>query len=140
MSKHYNQKASLEQELPTVTQKLSTTSECLLGSLGSLTSSTGKVRPTEAAANQTLRCPDSPRPQRRSTASWSSWLVWTERQDSVGRWLRVQTAPYTPSLVQLLPSQYKGVEYLPLCRAVVVESSALRSKNNGTSEWAGVVV
>lgn len=46
MSKHYNQKASLEQELPTVTQKLSTTSECLLGSLGSLTSSTGKVRPT----------------------------------------------------------------------------------------------
>lgn len=46
MSKHYNQKASLEQELPTVTQKLSTTSECLLGSLGSLTSSTGKVRTT----------------------------------------------------------------------------------------------
>lgn len=43
MSKHYNQKASLEQELPTVTQKLSTTSECLLGSLGSLTSSTGKI-------------------------------------------------------------------------------------------------
>uniref|UniRef100_A0A8C4GNT8 Protein phosphatase 1 regulatory subunit 21 n=1 Tax=Dicentrarchus labrax TaxID=13489 RepID=A0A8C4GNT8_DICLA len=30
-------------ELPTVTQKLSTTSECLLGSLGSLTSSTGKI-------------------------------------------------------------------------------------------------
>lgn len=46
MSKHYNQKAGLEQELPTVTQKLLTTSECLLGSLGSLTSSTGKVRPT----------------------------------------------------------------------------------------------
>lgn len=43
MSKHYNQKAGLEQELPTVTQKLLTTSECLLGSLGSLTSSTGKV-------------------------------------------------------------------------------------------------
>uniref|UniRef100_A0A7N9AUA9 Protein phosphatase 1 regulatory subunit 21 n=1 Tax=Mastacembelus armatus TaxID=205130 RepID=A0A7N9AUA9_9TELE len=43
MSKHYNQKASLEQELPTVTQKLSTTTECLLGSLGSLTSSTGKL-------------------------------------------------------------------------------------------------
>lgn len=47
MSKHYNQKASLEQELPTVTQKLCTTTECLLGSLGSLTNSTGKVWPTE---------------------------------------------------------------------------------------------
>ncbi|KAM9726654.1 protein phosphatase 1 regulatory subunit 21 [Menidia menidia] len=43
MSKHYNQKAGIEQELPTVTQKLCTTTECLLGSLGSLTSSTGKV-------------------------------------------------------------------------------------------------
>ncbi|KAM7408918.1 hypothetical protein PAMA_002573 [Pampus argenteus] len=43
MSKHYNQKAGLEQELPTVTQKLCTTTECLLGSLGSLNSSTGKI-------------------------------------------------------------------------------------------------
>ncbi|TNN50379.1 Protein phosphatase 1 regulatory subunit 21 [Liparis tanakae] len=43
MSKHYNQKASLEQELPTITQKLCTTTECLLGSLGSLTSCTGKI-------------------------------------------------------------------------------------------------
>ncbi|XP_005806871.1 protein phosphatase 1 regulatory subunit 21 [Xiphophorus maculatus] len=43
MSKHYNQKASIEQELPTVTQKLCTTTECLLGSLGSLTSITGKI-------------------------------------------------------------------------------------------------
>ncbi|KAM8859089.1 protein phosphatase 1 regulatory subunit 21 isoform 1-T1 [Spinachia spinachia] len=43
MSKHYNQKATLEQELPTTTQKLCTTTECLLGSLGSLTSSTGKI-------------------------------------------------------------------------------------------------
>uniref|UniRef100_A0A665WUM9 Protein phosphatase 1 regulatory subunit 21 C-terminal domain-containing protein n=1 Tax=Echeneis naucrates TaxID=173247 RepID=A0A665WUM9_ECHNA len=43
MSKHYNQKAGLEKELPTITQKLSTTTECLLGSLGSLTSSTGKI-------------------------------------------------------------------------------------------------
>ncbi|XP_014865361.1 PREDICTED: protein phosphatase 1 regulatory subunit 21 isoform X2 [Poecilia mexicana] len=43
MSKHYNQKASIEQELPTVTQKLCTTTECLLGSLGSLTSVTGKI-------------------------------------------------------------------------------------------------
>ncbi|XP_061693884.1 protein phosphatase 1 regulatory subunit 21 isoform X2 [Syngnathoides biaculeatus] len=43
MSKHYNQKASLEQEIPTATQKLFTTTECLLGSLGSLTNSTGKL-------------------------------------------------------------------------------------------------
>ncbi|XP_054885079.1 protein phosphatase 1 regulatory subunit 21 [Poeciliopsis prolifica] len=43
MSKHYNQKASIEQELPTVTQKLCTTTECLLGSLGSLTNVTGKI-------------------------------------------------------------------------------------------------
>ncbi|XP_057703275.1 protein phosphatase 1 regulatory subunit 21 [Corythoichthys intestinalis] len=43
MSKHYNQKASLEQELPTASQKLFTTTECLLGSLGSLTNSTGKI-------------------------------------------------------------------------------------------------
>lgn len=35
----------MEQELPTVTQKLLTTSECLLASLGSLSSSTGKVSP-----------------------------------------------------------------------------------------------
>uniref|UniRef100_A0A3P8VYY5 Protein phosphatase 1 regulatory subunit 21 n=1 Tax=Cynoglossus semilaevis TaxID=244447 RepID=A0A3P8VYY5_CYNSE len=43
LSKHYSQKASLEQELPTVTQKLCTTTQCLLGSLASLTSSTGKI-------------------------------------------------------------------------------------------------
>ncbi|KAK2921993.1 protein phosphatase 1 regulatory subunit 21 isoform X1 [Channa argus] len=43
MSKHYHQKANLEQELPTITQKLCTTTECLLGSLSSLTSSTGKI-------------------------------------------------------------------------------------------------
>ncbi|XP_076020643.1 protein phosphatase 1 regulatory subunit 21 [Genypterus blacodes] len=43
MSKHYNQKAGLEKELPTITQKLCTTTECLLGSLGSLTNSTGKI-------------------------------------------------------------------------------------------------
>ncbi|XP_030604420.1 protein phosphatase 1 regulatory subunit 21 [Archocentrus centrarchus] len=43
MSKHYNQKAVIEQELPTVTQKLCTTTECLLGSLCSLTSCTGKI-------------------------------------------------------------------------------------------------
>ncbi|MBN3298452.1 PPR21 phosphatase, partial [Amia calva] len=43
VSKHYSQKATLEQELPTVTQKLRTTNECILSSLGSLTNSTGKI-------------------------------------------------------------------------------------------------
>ncbi|XP_063047838.1 protein phosphatase 1 regulatory subunit 21 isoform X2 [Engraulis encrasicolus] len=43
MSKHYSQKATLEQELPTVTQKLRTTNECLLSSMGSLTNSTHKM-------------------------------------------------------------------------------------------------
>uniref|UniRef100_A0A8C7DHR9 Protein phosphatase 1 regulatory subunit 21 n=1 Tax=Oncorhynchus kisutch TaxID=8019 RepID=A0A8C7DHR9_ONCKI len=43
MSTHYSQKAGLEQELSTITQKLRTTNECLLASLGSLTSSTGKI-------------------------------------------------------------------------------------------------
>uniref|UniRef100_A0A3Q1ALC9 Protein phosphatase 1 regulatory subunit 21 n=1 Tax=Amphiprion ocellaris TaxID=80972 RepID=A0A3Q1ALC9_AMPOC len=55
MSKHYNQKAGIEQELPTVTQKLCTTTECLLGSLGSLTSSTGKSVPyREALSNRRI--------------------------------------------------------------------------------------
>ncbi|KAI1894511.1 hypothetical protein AGOR_G00116550 [Albula goreensis] len=43
LSKHYSVKVTLEQELPTVTQKLSTTNECLLSSLVSLTSCTGKI-------------------------------------------------------------------------------------------------
>uniref|UniRef100_A0A8C7KTX3 Protein phosphatase 1 regulatory subunit 21 n=1 Tax=Oncorhynchus kisutch TaxID=8019 RepID=A0A8C7KTX3_ONCKI len=43
MSKHYSQKAGLEQQLPTVTQKLCTTNECLLASLGMLTNSTDKI-------------------------------------------------------------------------------------------------
>uniref|UniRef100_A0A4W5M1T4 Protein phosphatase 1 regulatory subunit 21 n=1 Tax=Hucho hucho TaxID=62062 RepID=A0A4W5M1T4_9TELE len=43
MSKHYSRKAGLEQQLPTVTQKLCTTNECLLASLGMLTNSTGKI-------------------------------------------------------------------------------------------------
>ncbi|XP_015218733.2 protein phosphatase 1 regulatory subunit 21 isoform X1 [Lepisosteus oculatus] len=43
VSKHYSQKATLEQDLPTVTQKLRTTNECILSSLGSLTNSTGKI-------------------------------------------------------------------------------------------------
>ncbi|XP_062864875.1 protein phosphatase 1 regulatory subunit 21 [Trichomycterus rosablanca] len=43
LSKHYSQKVALEQELPTVTQKLRTTNECLLSSLASLTNSTNKI-------------------------------------------------------------------------------------------------
>ncbi|CAL8257638.1 unnamed protein product [Lota lota] len=43
MSKHYNQKASLEGKLSNVTEKLRTTTECLLGSLVSLTNSTSKI-------------------------------------------------------------------------------------------------
>uniref|UniRef100_A0A3Q4MUB5 Protein phosphatase 1 regulatory subunit 21 n=1 Tax=Neolamprologus brichardi TaxID=32507 RepID=A0A3Q4MUB5_NEOBR len=57
MSKHYNQKAVIERELPTVTQKLCTTTECLLGSLGSLTSCTGKPQSVpyrEALSNRRI--------------------------------------------------------------------------------------
>ncbi|XP_038848358.1 protein phosphatase 1 regulatory subunit 21-like isoform X1 [Salvelinus namaycush] len=43
MSKHYSQKAGLEQQLPTVTQKLCTTNECLLASLGMFTNTTDKI-------------------------------------------------------------------------------------------------
>ncbi|XP_039594104.1 protein phosphatase 1 regulatory subunit 21 [Polypterus senegalus] len=43
LSKHYTQKAALEQELPTLTQKLKTTNECILSSLVSLTNVTGKI-------------------------------------------------------------------------------------------------
>ncbi|XP_077093679.1 protein phosphatase 1 regulatory subunit 21 [Siphateles boraxobius] len=43
LSTHYSQKVSLEQELPTATQKLRTTNECLLASLAALTSSCGKM-------------------------------------------------------------------------------------------------
>lgn len=68
MSKHYNQKAVLEQELPTVTQKLLTTSECLLGSLGSLASSTGKVRPPGGGRSRA-------RAVFTGTGSFCSWAV-----------------------------------------------------------------
>ncbi|XP_051773194.1 protein phosphatase 1 regulatory subunit 21 isoform X2 [Ctenopharyngodon idella] len=43
LSKHYSQKVSLEQDLPTATQKFRTTNECLLSSLASLTNSCGKM-------------------------------------------------------------------------------------------------
>ena len=43
VSKHYNSKVSLEHQLPTATQKLKTTDECVVSSLISLVTSTGKV-------------------------------------------------------------------------------------------------
>uniref|UniRef100_A0A672K4R3 Protein phosphatase 1 regulatory subunit 21 six-helix bundle domain-containing protein n=1 Tax=Sinocyclocheilus grahami TaxID=75366 RepID=A0A672K4R3_SINGR len=43
LSQHHSQKVSLEQDLPTVTQKFHTTNECLLSSLASLTNSCSKV-------------------------------------------------------------------------------------------------
>ncbi|KAL5009078.1 hypothetical protein ScPMuIL_014659 [Solemya velum] len=42
VSKHYNSKVSLEHQLPTATQKLKTTDECIVSSLISLVTCTGK--------------------------------------------------------------------------------------------------
>ncbi|XP_072565851.1 protein phosphatase 1 regulatory subunit 21 [Paramormyrops kingsleyae] len=42
-SKHYTQKATLELELPTATEKLRTTNECLISSLCCLSNCTGKI-------------------------------------------------------------------------------------------------
>uniref|UniRef100_A0A673KJL8 Protein phosphatase 1 regulatory subunit 21 C-terminal domain-containing protein n=1 Tax=Sinocyclocheilus rhinocerous TaxID=307959 RepID=A0A673KJL8_9TELE len=54
LSQHYSQKASLEQDLPTVTQKFRTTNECLLSSLASLTNSCGKVRSESVSYREAL--------------------------------------------------------------------------------------
>lgn len=43
ISKHYSQKATIEHELPTATQKLITTNDCILSSVVALTSGAGKV-------------------------------------------------------------------------------------------------
>ncbi|NXD36678.1 PPR21 phosphatase, partial [Copsychus sechellarum] len=43
ISKHYSQKASLEQEIPTATQKLITTNDCILSSVAALTNGAGKM-------------------------------------------------------------------------------------------------
>ncbi|XP_074435004.1 protein phosphatase 1 regulatory subunit 21 isoform X3 [Larus michahellis] len=43
ISKHYSQKATLEQDLPTATQKLITTNDCILSSLVALTNGVGKI-------------------------------------------------------------------------------------------------
>ncbi|XP_064599865.1 protein phosphatase 1 regulatory subunit 21-like [Liolophura sinensis] len=42
VSKHYNSKVSLEHQLPTATQKLKTTDECIVSSLVTLVTTTGK--------------------------------------------------------------------------------------------------
>ncbi|XP_035421138.1 protein phosphatase 1 regulatory subunit 21 isoform X4 [Cygnus atratus] len=57
ISKHYSQKATLEQDIPTVTQKLITTNDCILSSVVSLTNGMGKpcadsVPYEEALANR----------------------------------------------------------------------------------------
>ncbi|NWY04888.1 PPR21 phosphatase, partial [Nothoprocta ornata] len=43
ISKHYSQKAALEQEVPTATQKLITTNDCILSSVVALTNAVGKI-------------------------------------------------------------------------------------------------
>uniref|UniRef100_A0A8C3SMN3 Protein phosphatase 1 regulatory subunit 21 n=1 Tax=Chelydra serpentina TaxID=8475 RepID=A0A8C3SMN3_CHESE len=43
ISKHYSQKAALEHELPTATQKLITTNDCILSSIVALTNGAGKI-------------------------------------------------------------------------------------------------
>ncbi|XP_078413353.1 protein phosphatase 1 regulatory subunit 21 isoform X1 [Cetorhinus maximus] len=43
ISKHYSQKVSLEQELPTITQKLKNTNDCILSSVVALSNVTGKI-------------------------------------------------------------------------------------------------
>ncbi|NWH40960.1 PPR21 phosphatase, partial [Chloropsis hardwickii] len=43
ISKHYSQKATLEHEVPTATQKLITTNDCILSSVAALTNGAGKM-------------------------------------------------------------------------------------------------
>nr|XP_021143391.1 protein phosphatase 1 regulatory subunit 21 isoform X1 [Columba livia] len=43
ISKHYSQKATLEQDAPTATQKLLTTNDCILSSVVALTNAAGKI-------------------------------------------------------------------------------------------------
>lgn len=45
LSKHYNSKVSLEHQLPTASQKLKTTDECVVSSLISLVTCVSKVSP-----------------------------------------------------------------------------------------------
>ncbi|NXL48281.1 PPR21 phosphatase, partial [Podilymbus podiceps] len=43
ITKHYGQKATLEQDIPTATQKLITTNDCILSSVVALTNGVGKI-------------------------------------------------------------------------------------------------
>ncbi|KFV90877.1 Protein phosphatase 1 regulatory subunit 21, partial [Eurypyga helias] len=43
ISKHYSQKATLEQDVPTATQKLLTTNDCIVSSVMALTNGVGKI-------------------------------------------------------------------------------------------------
>ncbi|KAM6128518.1 protein phosphatase 1 regulatory subunit 21 isoform 1-T1 [Pterocles gutturalis] len=43
IAKHYSQKATLEQDVPTATQKLITTNDCILSSVVALTNGVGKI-------------------------------------------------------------------------------------------------
>ncbi|KAM4772623.1 protein phosphatase 1 regulatory subunit 21 [Rhinophrynus dorsalis] len=43
LSRHYNHKAAMEQELPAATDKLKTTNDCILSSLVALTNATSKI-------------------------------------------------------------------------------------------------
>ncbi|NWU70787.1 PPR21 phosphatase, partial [Pterocles burchelli] len=43
IAKHYSQKATLEQDIPTATQKLITTNDCILSSVVALTNGVGKI-------------------------------------------------------------------------------------------------
>jgi hypothetical protein len=44
LSRAYSQKSDLEHEMPTSTDRLQATDECLVKSLGAMVSATGKVR------------------------------------------------------------------------------------------------
>lgn len=57
ISKHYSQKAALEQEVPTATQKLITTNDCILSSVAALTNGAGKVMDI-FVSNNALTCGD----------------------------------------------------------------------------------
>lgn len=57
ISKHYSQKAALEQEVPTATQKLITTNDCILSSVAALTNGAGKVMDI-FISNNALTCAD----------------------------------------------------------------------------------
>ncbi|XP_076463596.1 protein phosphatase 1 regulatory subunit 21-like isoform X2 [Babylonia areolata] len=112
VSKHYNSKVSLEHQLPTATQKLKTTDECVVSSLVSLVTSTGKMSAfmsgnldffTEGAGYRTRGSSIGTEPScegprshpavtefRQKTASYLSSLSSRPRPDSVPHRVAVQ--------------------------------------------------